>query len=77
MEDLKEPKIAAWMKAQADHKCATLDAIPGRAALLRRMTELIPSTQAMVDELRIVDGYHSRRACQRAHSSPISTCVTA
>ncbi|MEO7067047.1 MAG: hypothetical protein ABI114_09090, partial [Rhodanobacter sp.] len=58
IENLKDPEVAAWMKAQADHTRATLDALPGRAALLERMSELMQSTPAIVEDLQIVDGYY-------------------
>jgi prolyl oligopeptidase len=58
MENLKDPEVAAWMKAQADHTRATLDALPGRAALLNRMSELMQSTPAIVEDLQIVDGHY-------------------
>jgi prolyl oligopeptidase len=40
MENLKDPEVQAWMKAQADHTRDLLDALPGRQALLRRIHEL-------------------------------------
>ena len=33
-ENMKDPEVVAWMKAQADFARTTLDRIPGRAALL-------------------------------------------
>ncbi len=35
MENIKDPEVAAWMKAHSDHAWATLKAIPGRDALLQ------------------------------------------
>ena len=40
MEDLKNPEVQSWMKGQANYTRATLDAIPGRAALLDRIHSL-------------------------------------
>ncbi len=41
MEDLANPEVKAWMKAQADATRAKLDALPGRAALQERIHELL------------------------------------
>ena len=38
----------AWMRAQGDYARAVLDSIPGRAALLKRITELENATPARV-----------------------------
>ena len=40
LEDLKDPQVQSWMKAQADYTRAILDALPGRQALLERVHEL-------------------------------------
>src|ERR1035438_10642747 len=34
MEDMKDPEVVAWMKAQADYTHVVLDRIPQRAVLL-------------------------------------------
>ncbi|HEX5633309.1 MAG TPA: hypothetical protein VFX50_08780, partial [Gemmatimonadales bacterium] len=39
-EDVKDPAVQAWMKAQADATAAILAKIPGRDPLLARMREL-------------------------------------
>src|SRR5512146_1540865 len=57
-EDLKNPEVQQWMKAQADYTRATLDALPGRAALLKRIAELEESRLAQVSGLQIVGGRH-------------------
>ncbi|MBS0208814.1 MAG: S9 family peptidase [Planctomycetes bacterium] len=44
MEDFKAPDVQAWVKRQADYTDATLHAIPGRAALLKRIDELDAGT---------------------------------
>jgi prolyl oligopeptidase len=40
MENLDDPEVQAWMKAQAQYTRATLDRLPGRAALLQRIHAL-------------------------------------
>src|ERR1700691_1042555 len=40
MENLKDPGVGAWFKAQNDYTRATLDGIPGRGKLLERIREL-------------------------------------
>jgi prolyl oligopeptidase len=40
MENLKDPKVQAWMKAQNDYARAALAKIPGREKLLERVREL-------------------------------------
>ena len=40
MEDLKDPEVQAWMKAQNDYTRAVLASIPGRTKLLARIEEL-------------------------------------
>ena len=66
-EDRSNPDAAAWMKAQADYTRARLDALPGRAALLRRIEELDQSVPVRVGGLQIVDGhYYTRRSPAQA-----------
>jgi prolyl oligopeptidase len=38
LEDVKNPQVAAWMKAQSDYARARLDTLPGRDALLARIS---------------------------------------
>src|SRR6202167_1259327 len=40
MENLDDPQVQAWMKAQADYTRATLDRLPARQALLQRIHAL-------------------------------------
>jgi len=40
MENLGDPQVQAWMKAQGDYTRATLDRLPGRTALLQRIHAL-------------------------------------
>ena len=67
MEDLKNPEVAAWLKAQAAFTRATLDRIPGRAALLKRIAELGDAAPARVSSVQFNNGsyyYLKRRANQ-------------
>lgn len=57
MEDLNNPEVRAWMKAQADHTRATLDALPGRGALLERIHALSNSDVRRGDFLRRGERY--------------------
>ncbi|WP_186055186.1 hypothetical protein [Burkholderia gladioli] len=41
MENLKDPEVQKWMKAQADYTRRVLDAIPGRAALAKQIETLM------------------------------------
>ena len=40
MENLKDPEVQAWMKAQNDYTRAQLARIPGREKLLERIRQL-------------------------------------
>lgn len=40
LENLADPQVKAWMRAQADHAKKVLTAIPGRDAILERIAEL-------------------------------------
>jgi prolyl oligopeptidase len=40
MEDMHSEEVQSWIRAQAEHTRAYLDALPGRSALLKRITEL-------------------------------------
>jgi prolyl oligopeptidase len=48
MEDLKDPQVQAWFKAQNDYTRAVLARIPGRPALLARIKELEESEPAVI-----------------------------
>lgn len=39
-ENVADPEVAGWMKAQSEHARVTLDAIPGREDLLKRLVDL-------------------------------------
>jgi hypothetical protein len=71
-EDLGNPEVQKWMKAQADYTRATLDALPGRAALLKRIAELEESRLAQVGGLQIVGGrYYTLRTPSGASSAKL------
>ncbi|MFL6626640.1 MAG: prolyl oligopeptidase family serine peptidase [Vitreoscilla sp.] len=56
MEDLSSPDVQQWARAQAEHARATLDAIPGRAALLARIRELDDSVKERVQFVALAGG---------------------
>lgn len=69
MENLKDPQMQRWMKAQADYTRAQLDALPGYAALLKRTDELYSSEPAQVSSVQIIGGrYYSLRVPANAQS---------
>jgi prolyl oligopeptidase len=55
MENLKDPEVAAWMKAQADFTRKTLDRIPQRDALLNEVTTYGDAAASRVSSVQIVD----------------------
>jgi prolyl oligopeptidase len=65
LEDVANPDVAAWAKANADYARATLDSLPGYKALRTRVAELDEATAAVVGFVRL-DGkgnvYFTRRA---------------
>ena len=58
LENMKDPEVAAWMKAQADFARATLDRIPGRSALLARIAELGDAVPARVSAVQVNNGHY-------------------
>ena len=48
-EDQNRPQVQAWMKGQAHYARAVLDSLPGRKALLERITALDESQVAVFD----------------------------
>lgn len=52
LEEVNNPEVAAWMRAQADYARAQLDRIPGRAAVLARITELENAVPARVADVQ-------------------------
>jgi prolyl oligopeptidase len=66
MENVKDPEVAGWIRAQADHARTVLDSIPGRADILKQFRAMDAATPARVsDAQRMPDGslfYEKRRA---------------
>ena len=58
LEDMKNPETMAWIKAQAAYTRATLDRIPGRAALLKRIAELGDAVPARVSSVQVNTGHY-------------------
>lgn len=68
-EDLKNPEVQKWMKAQANYTRAMLDSLPGYPALLKRVHELTTSYPEAVSGVQIVGGhYYSLRTPANAQS---------
>jgi prolyl oligopeptidase len=57
MEDLGNPEVKAWMRAQADYTRRKLDAIPARKPLLNRIHTLLNSDLRRSDFVRRGDRY--------------------
>ncbi len=55
LENLQDPAVAAFMKAQADYTRYELDRIPGRADLLKRITELSDAAVS-ISQVQIANG---------------------
>ncbi len=58
MENLKDPEVMAWMKAQNDYTRGVLARIPGRDALLSRVRELDASVPARLKGVRRLANGH-------------------
>lgn len=58
MENLKDPDVAAWMKAQNDYTRAMLARIPHRAELFARIKQLDESAPARLGTVRRLPGEH-------------------
>ena len=52
MENLSNPEVQAWVKAQADYTRSILDRIPGRRELLERMQTIDQALSARITEVR-------------------------
>jgi prolyl oligopeptidase len=52
LENDKDPKVAAWMKSQADYAHATIEGLKGYPALKARITELDNATAARIGTIR-------------------------
>ncbi|WP_400192203.1 prolyl oligopeptidase family serine peptidase [Hymenobacter sp. B81] len=55
LENLDDAAVQSWMKAQSEYARRTLDAIPGRSALIERMKDFDSRKAARVSELRVTD----------------------
>ena len=68
MEDLKDPAVQSWMKAQNDYTRSVLDRIPGRAELLARIEQFDATAPARVSDVTVLpDGrifYEKRLASE-------------
>lgn len=54
MENLKDPEVAAWLKAQADFTRATLDRVPQRGVLLQEVTTYGDAAASRVSSVQVV-----------------------
>jgi len=63
MENLKDPEVQAWFKAQDDYTRAVLARIPGRQQLLARIKQLDQSAPFQVGEVQRYEGekYYYRK----------------
>ncbi len=52
LEKVKDPEVAAWMKAHADRAHATLQGLKGYGALLKRVAELDNARDTIIADLR-------------------------
>ncbi|MDF7809893.1 hypothetical protein [Hymenobacter sp. YC55] len=55
LENLQDPAVAAWMKAQSEYARKTLDGIPGRQNLIDQMVEFDKRKASRVSDLRVTD----------------------
>ncbi len=53
MEDMKNPEVAAWLKAQADYTKAVLAKIPQRDAILKEVTTFGDAAPARVTSVQV------------------------
>lgn len=58
MEDLKDPQVVAWFKAQNEYTRAVLASIPGRDPLLARIKTLDEGAAARISDVRRLPGNH-------------------
>jgi prolyl oligopeptidase len=56
MDNLKDPKVRAWINSQGQYTRARLDRIPGRAKLLAEVTKLDESEPARVGQVVVLPG---------------------
>ncbi|HHE32926.1 MAG TPA: S9 family peptidase [Chlorobaculum parvum] len=55
LENLKNPKVQAWYKREADYARSVLDAIPGRSELIAKMVEFDKRRPEKIYNLSITD----------------------
>jgi prolyl oligopeptidase len=55
LENLQDPAVAAWMKAQSAYARQTLDAIPGRQKLIDQLKDFDSRKAAQVHEVRVAE----------------------
>ena len=62
-ENLKDPEVAAWMKAEAAYTAAVLRRIPGRAALFNEIETRGNAASARVSQVQVVGSkvYYEKR----------------
>ena len=58
LEDIKNPEVEAWMKAQAAFTRTSLDRILGRQRLLKRIAELGDAAPARVSGVQVNNGHY-------------------
>ncbi|HEX4054659.1 MAG TPA: prolyl oligopeptidase family serine peptidase [Tepidisphaeraceae bacterium] len=56
MENLSDPAVQAWFKAQADHTRAVLDRIPGRDAIFADIKKYVDAVPASVGDVSLLPG---------------------
>jgi prolyl oligopeptidase len=56
MENLKDPQVAAWIRAQGEYAGNVLDGIPGRSKLLARVRQLDESEPARISHVTVLPG---------------------
>ncbi len=56
LEDVKDPKVQAWMKAQATATSTLLESIPGRAELLARMQQIEAAAAGLTNNVVRTEG---------------------
>lgn len=55
LENLTDPAVATWMKAQSEYARKTLNAIPGRQGLIEKMVEMDKRKASRVYDLKVAD----------------------
>lgn len=55
LENVKDPGVAAWMRAHADHARSTIEGLAGYAAIKARVAELDDAAEARVDLVHRLD----------------------